>query len=141
VCLDIDTGSGRFHQLECRGTNAQKFYIGNADANACVQIFQERLGGRLFMPRKDEDTFSEMLGFGADPVVPAGCRIRAAKVRWSLRPVPSAGAHVYQIVNQATGACLQAVINDGRPQRDGVVNTIGCAAVPNQYWKLNRIAP
>jgi hypothetical protein len=125
LCLDVDTGSGRYQQLDCRNVPSSHFFFSTGGrTDHCYRIEQERLGGR--------ETASDVTGIGFNQLDPT-CRPSILGVQWQLVPVPRMPGF-FQIKNEQTGQCIDADNNNLTPA--GLITPQACQAVTNQFWML-----
>lgn len=125
LCIDVDTGSGRYQQLDCRDVPSSHFFFSTGKRpDHCYRIEQERLGGR--------ETASSVTGIGFNQI-DTTCRPAILGLQWQLKPVP-AWAGYFWIKNEQTGQCIDADRNSLNPA--GQITPQACQAFGNQFWKL-----
>ena len=142
LCLDVDTGSGRYQQLDCRNVPSSQFFFSTGGRpDHCYRIEQQRLGGRettvfggpdatIFPP-----TRGDIAGVGF-PEVDVNCRATLLGIQWQLVRVPNLpeGQEFFQIKNEQTGQCMDADRNNLTP--GDLITPQACQAFDNQFWML-----
>lgn len=125
LCINVDTGSGRYQQLDCRDVPSSKFFFSTGGrADHCYRIEQERSGGR--------ETNDVVQGVGINQLDLA-CRVAALQIQWQLKPVPNVPGFFW-IKNEVSGECIDADANHLEPA--GIISPQACQALNNQYWTL-----
>lgn len=125
LCIDVDTGSGRYQQLDCRDVPSSHFFFStDGRPDRCYRIEQERSGGR--------ETTSGVTGVGINQV-DLTCRAAALGIQWQLVPVPNVPGFFW-IKNEQTGQCIDA--DNNRLEPAGLITPQQCQSANNQFWML-----
>jgi hypothetical protein len=135
ICLDVrldsESNPGRLQQLDCWKVAGEHLYLTRVE-NGFYTISEGTQGGRWFVPRKDDQGGeSEILGLGANQLLPAGCTYRYMKSRWALQEDKNT-PNVYRIINAATGNPIQVDGSNLKPE--GVVDTLDLRLSPEEMW-------
>jgi hypothetical protein len=130
LCINVDTDSGQYQQLDCRDVPSSQFFFSTGRRpDHCYRIEQERNGGR--------ETDSNVAGVGFNQIK-ASCRAAILSVQWQLVAAPGG---FFRIKNEQTGRCITAGTdnpNDNHLSPTGPITTRPCQkeAITNQLWML-----